>query len=65
MSIVITEEFHIDGQWRVRSEWVIIVKAKRENYQLPNISLWEQDTFQWDDDDDVCFVLDHNSMLLW
>ena len=64
MSIVITEEFNIDGQCVCGVSELLLFNARWENYQLSNISLWEQDTFQWNDDD-VRFVLDHNVMLLW
>ena len=29
--------------------------------QFSAISWWEQDKFQWDDDDEVCFVLDQHA----
>jgi hypothetical protein len=51
MSIVITEEFNIDGQCVCGVSELLLFNARWENYQLSNISLWEQDTFQWNDDD--------------
>ena len=43
----------------VLSEWVIVVYCQMTNFSA--ISWREQVTFQWDDNDDVCFVLDQHA----
>jgi len=37
------------------SERVIVVYHQLSNFS--GVSWWEQVNFQWDDDDEVCFVL--------